>query len=128
GSLNSGSLDWYRLYVTNVSVRKTHKGESDPLSMSYGGQLQTGVQFKVYVSPHKINGQGISNGGQLSSIQTVFKYRSGRKNILNASAGNYQTYQDPIVFSTNELVQVGLISECGLPSFLRPVINATATR
>lgn len=126
-SLNSGSLDWYRLYVTNVSVRKTHGGESDPLSMSYGSQLQTGVQFKVYVSPYKINGSGISPGGQLSNIQTIFKYRSGRKNMLNASAGNYQTYNDPFVYTDKDTLQIQG-AECLLPGFLRPVINATATR
>lgn len=125
------NLNWYRLYVTDVQVKKTYTGEPDPLSMRYGKGQSTGVEFKVYVSPYKINNQSgneLRNNDQLYGIQTLFKYRSGRKNMLNISAGNYQTYYDPVVFNTNDTVQANGTMECALPSYLRPVINSTATQ
>lgn len=126
-SLNSGPVNWYRLYVTDVQVQKADWGEPDPLSRRYGKGLTTGVNFKVYVAPHKITSGTIQSGHSLSSIQTVFKYRSGRKNMLGLSAGNFRSYGNSLILAEDDTLWVGS-EECDLPSFLRPVIDAAANR
>lgn len=125
-----GNPAWYRLYVTNIEVKKSHTGESDPLSMRYGNEQATGAEFKVYVSPYKIHnqtGNELRNNDQMYGIQTMFKYRSGRKNMLNLSGGSYQTYENPIIFTEDDTVQFQF-GECWVPSYLRPVINASVNR
>lgn len=132
-STKTNTLDWHRLYVTNVLVQKFNHADPDPLSSRYGGQSDNTTRYVVYLSPHKmqnLSSQDFGNGDGLYDIQKVFKYRSGRKNMLNVSAGNYQTLVDPITAVLSSSVNIGLYSDlyyCYAPSYMLPVINASAT-
>lgn len=120
---------WYRLYVMDVLVLKNHSSDPDPLAMRYGNALTTGATYKVNVTPYKVS--GFTAGDPLNyswlNVQSVFKYRSGRKNMLTISAGNYQTLKDPFVV-TDSVATSPYGTGCRVPSFLKPTINATATR
>lgn len=124
---------WYRLYVVNVKVQKNSNADPDPLTRRHGNGTgtATGATFQVAVSPYRVNGTSgndIAAGDQLSNISAMYRYKSGRKNMLEASAGNYRTLTDPMII-TDSLIPGGLqMTECKVPSFLRPVISATASR
>lgn len=126
------NIQTYRLYVVDVLVRKDHYSEPDPLSMRYGNGDVTGASYKVFVTPHRINNLGYSDlksGNKLYAIQGIFKYKSGRKNMLDVSAGSYRAIKDP--FKIVDSVITGWWSDldsCKGPSFMKPVINATASR
>ncbi|HTN46378.1 MAG TPA: hypothetical protein VL098_08535 [Flavipsychrobacter sp.] len=126
------TLKWYRLYVVDVLVQKGHFSDPDPLSMRYGKEVTTGANYAVFVTQHEVNTSAsptLGAGDKLTDIARVLKYRSGRKNMLDLSAGNYQTYKNPF-FITDSII-LGVFMEfdtCKGPGFLKPAINATANR
>ena len=130
------TVKWYRLYVADVLVKKNHYGAPDPLEFRYGNGPSTGADYMVSVTPYKVNNPAsadLGNGDKLMAIQGMFRYRSGRKNMLDASAGSYLSTRDPFVVTDSIVVGIGKgndTSWCNikLPAFLRAMINATATR
>lgn len=133
GSSHSNPKKWHRLYVADVLVKKGHFSEPDPLSMMYGMGQATGVTFKVFVTPYQVKNPGpqdLKSGDKLSGIESMFKYRSGRRNMLDLSAGNYQSLKDPFIFTDSVYAGIGNtdFDSCMTPSFMKPVINAAASR
>lgn len=135
-STNDAALKWHRLYVADVLVKKTHFSAPDPLFMRYGSGTSSGAQFQVIVTPYEVNNtisSEFDNGDQLYDIEEMFKYRSGRRNMLDLSAGNYLSLKDPFAVTDSTHVGywyqgVGDRDPCKGPSFRKPVINATANR
>ncbi len=133
GKRNSDHPKWHRLYVVKVAVDRTSApvdNDDDPLARSYGSKLAAKADFKVYVIPYRLSGHltgDLRGGDNLTNIDAVFKYKSGRKNMLNLSAGNYQSMSDPLINSADEGFQAGNpVQDCSVPGFANDVINATA--
>lgn len=133
--INNSGNQWNRLYVVDVLVKKLGTAaDPDPLSMRYGSGQSTGAEYKVFVTPYKVTHltpSDFKHDDRLTNIQTVFRYKSGRKNMLDVSAGNYQSYKDP--YSAPDSVNMNGTGAqgqagCFTPSFLKPVINATASK
>lgn len=136
---NFTDYDWRRLYVVDVLVAKKHYSDPDPLTGRYGNGLPTGentnptiaYEYKVFVAPHVISSQPgatsqtIFVNDQLTDIKSVFKYRSGRKNMLDLSAGSFQAMEDPILYDSTDTLIV-FDSECIVENLSKPVINASA--
>lgn len=127
-STDDPALQWHRLYVADVLVKKNHYANPDPLAYRYGNSTKSGDTFRVYVMPYKVGSLDASDleaGEQLYEIQALSKYRSGRKNMLNRSAGNLVTTQNPFIYPDSLFWKQKI---CKSPSFRKPVINATAYR
>lgn len=126
----TGPSVWHRLYVVNVGVKKTHYGESDPLSWRYGSGMSTGVDnYEVTVTPYKVNNLDpgdLQHNQTISNIESVVKFRSGRKNMLNISAGSYQSLDDPLS-EPGYVPGYDIQGECLVEAMAKPVINASAT-
>jgi len=135
---NDPGPKWHRLYVTDVQVKKDHYAEPDPLSYRYGGSQTPGATFEVTVTPYRDN--TLSAGNDLSFIEATFKYRPGRRNMLTHTAGSYLSLKNP--FTLDDSVTIGGVwvagsgggphgdirIPCKAPSFMNPVIDATASR
>lgn len=135
GTTNDPAVRWRRLYVADVHVRKDHFAGPDPLEWRYGSSSVAGASYQVYVMPYKVGSIGaadLGNGNNLNSISGMFKYRSGRKNMLTLSAGSYLSLINPFVFGPLDSVSLGYCerqqSELRTPNFLRPMIDASANR
>ncbi len=124
----SGSYQWFRLYVTDVEARKPHKDAQSPLTRRYGGDLSSGAEFRVSISGHRVHGSGdIQAGDELSSMLTLFKYRSGRKNMLNVSGGQYVATRDPLIPEGTDYIPAWN-EGCSVRSFQIPAVDAEAVR
>lgn len=135
---SQGNLDWHRLYVVDVQIKKEHFGDNDPLSVRYGNKINSGgsyvsgtnYKYEVTVTPYKVNnltsGDLLQNNEALTSIQSVVKFRSGRKNMLDISAGSYQSLGDPLD-TPDYLPGYDIQGECLVKGLAKPVINASAT-
>lgn len=124
----TSEYNWYRLFVTDVEVRKQHEDKESPLRYRYGPGLTSGSQFRVYVSGHGVH-QGLSFQPHdvLSNIHTVFKYRSGRKNRLNLSGGRYVATRDPLTPLGSTFLPV-VHEGCSVRSFMISAVEAEARR
>ncbi|HTM65470.1 MAG TPA: hypothetical protein VL093_04070 [Flavipsychrobacter sp.] len=132
-STDDANVKWHRLYVVDVLVKKSHFGDPDPLSMRYGSAQSSGASYMVYVTPYKVNNLtlgDLGSGDELQHIEAMFRYRSGRKNMLDLSAGKYESLKDPFVITDSIVTGFGRSDRdtCKTPSFMKPVINAVASR
>jgi len=136
-SIDPNNKKWYRLYVSYIKANKNHYLDSDPLAYRYGSNISSGATFEVFLMPYKVQNPGsndLSNGSYLFQIDENFKYKTGRKNLLNVSTGNFQSLKDP--FQLDDSILIGQITfsdlypstSCYAPNFLNPVINASANR
>lgn len=119
---------WHRLYVVDVTVKKNSSSTNTPLGVRYGNGANPDAVYKVHVSPYKINNQtgtDITAGDYMNSISSMIRFRSGRRNMLELSAGSYRSLGDP--FTADDTVQI-LQGECYIPGLRKPVINANANR
>ncbi len=100
-STSSNEYSWHRLYVTEVLVKKDHYGGPDPLAWRYGNNTSTGVKYRVNLTPHKVRNplpNELASGSDLKNISKVFKYRSGRKNMLHPSSGSIAAFKEPFAY------------------------------
>lgn len=124
---------WHRLYVIDVTTSLGITSLLDALNYRYGNGMSVKNDFTVYVSPYKtgnFTSTDLNAGDKLESIQQVFKYVSGRKNILNASAGKYVSYRDPLVVNDSTRLYFSpshLQINCTVPNFTQPSIDAAAS-
>lgn len=131
-SSKSINYEWHRLYVIDVNTALNVSSPLDVLNYRYGNGLEVKNDFTVYVCPYKTGNfttSDLNTGDKLEGIQQVFKYVSGRKNILDVSAGKYISYRDPLIFS--DLISLYYMPgdkqiNCTLPNFSQPSIDAVA--
>jgi hypothetical protein len=86
------TVKWHRLYVVDVTVKKNSSSTNTPLGVRYGNGFNPDATYKVYVAPYKINNQtgtDITAGDYMNGISFMVRFRSGRKNMLELSAGIY---------------------------------------
>lgn len=125
----SSTYAWHRLYVIDVTTALNLSTTLDALNFRYGNGLSNKNDFTVYVSPYKtgnLTPADLNPGDKLEGIQQVFKYVSGRKNMLNVSAGKYVSYYDPLLV-TDSVRQYNLQQiVCWVPNFAQPSIDAAA--
>lgn len=125
----SDTTQWRRLYVVNVTVKKNNWSTNSPLGVRHGNGTYPDATYKVYVTPYKINNQtgtDITAGDYMNNISSMIKFRSGRRNMLELSAGTYKSLRDPFV--ADDTVARTTLQECLLIGLRKPVINANANR
>lgn len=134
---NTGDTGWYRLYVSDIIAQKEHRfAYPDPLAWRYGNGTADGGIYKVFLMPYKVGGSSfgsteIQNNSVLNNISATFKYRPGRKNMLSASAGKFLSFADPFLAIDSFAISCSdqnLVSSMWLPSFLKPMAEASASR
>lgn len=131
-SSKASSFAWHRLYVIDVTTALSLSSPLDALNYRYGKGLSNDNNFTVYVCPYKtgnLTSADLDVGDKLEGIQKVFKYVPGRKNVLDASAGRYISYRDPLevpdsvrLYLTTSYLQI----VCTVPNFSQPSVDASA--
>lgn len=126
---NNGSHQWHRLYVLDVTYIKPNWNIPDNISAYYGSDYIPVGTFKVTVTPYKLRNLTLSDigfGDDLNDIQKIFKYRPGKKNMLDLSAGKYLSLKDPFV-NEDTIFYGGGDQICWELNRSIPVIDASAS-